>query len=142
MPDARIFHIGSGSSGSKINDLTVSLTTRNNIFVVVKNYDLLLFIRFFLPFLIYQLFWFVFVIKNRQTRAYLNGIIQSLSILPVMYRKRRDKERVAQLSRYELGNRIISSERQAVESIMNRRAQLGKSNALLALYLKLFCRRR
>ena len=142
LPDARIFHIGSGSSGSKINDLTVTLTTRNNIFVVVKNYDSLLFIRFFLPFLVYQLFWFVFVIKKRQTRSYLIGIIKSFCKLPDMYRKRRDKERGAHLSRYEFGNRIISSERQAVESIMNRRTQLGKSNALLALYLKLFCRRR
>ena len=40
IPDAVVYHVGSATTGSKINRLTVKLTTRNSVFVVCKNYSM------------------------------------------------------------------------------------------------------
>ena len=38
VSEARVYHVGSATTGSKINDFTVSLSTRNNFNVLLKNY--------------------------------------------------------------------------------------------------------
>ncbi|MEE4164578.1 MAG: glycosyltransferase family 2 protein [Desulfocapsaceae bacterium] len=139
LPDAVIYHIGSASTGSKINSFTVRLSTRNNIFVVLKNYGPLLFLRFLPSFLIYQFFWFLFVLKKRQFAAYLKGLGQSIRHVKIMAVHYKDNKRSSVLSGKDFGDCIVNSEHQAILSIIRRRAQHGKSSRLLQLYLKLFC---
>ena len=140
LPDAKIFHIGSASSGSKINNFTVSLSTRNNIFVILKNFTPILVLRFFPAIIIYQLFWLLFVIKNRQFIAYVKGLFRSIKYFPKMIRRGiESRNNKNTLSNKVFGTTVLASEKQAVESIMNRRSELGKNNKLLEIYLKLFC---
>ncbi len=40
IASAVVYHIGSATSGSKINSLTIRLSTRNNFYVLFKNYSL------------------------------------------------------------------------------------------------------
>ena len=138
LPGAAVYHVGSATTGSKINKMTVRLTTRNNIFVICKNYSLPMLIRFMPSLLIYQFFWLAYVVKKRQFNGYLAGIFEAIPRILVMTRKRQ-KPGQAALSEHQFRNEIIGSERQVVHSIMSRRKGEGKSNLLLRWYLAIFC---
>jgi hypothetical protein len=139
LPEAVVYHIGSATTGSKINEVTVRLTTRNNLYVICKNYSWTMFFRFLPALLIYQLFWLLFVVKKRQFIAYMSGIFQAFSGLRTVCRRDQRQGGSVRLTDREFGNRIIASEREVVNSIMSRRAGLGKNNLLLRAYLTLFC---
>ncbi len=138
LPGAVVYHIGSATTGSKINKMTVRLTTRNNIYLICKNYSLFMLIRFLPAILVYQCFWFAFVVKKRQIIAYLSGILEAVPRIFLMIRKRLKQDRDA-LSEEQFRDRIIVSERQVVKSIMSRRSGDGKNNLLLRWYLAIFC---
>ena len=48
-PDALVYHVGSGTSGSKYNSFKVKLSARNNIWLIYKNMPLFQKIINFLP---------------------------------------------------------------------------------------------
>ena len=138
LASAVVYHIGSATSGSKINPLTIRLSTRNNINILVKNYSLPLIVRFLPAILIYQLMWFFFTCKKGQLLPYCQGVLQGLGQLGTMVRKRALVRRLATLSTTEFSRLLAASEQEAVRSIMYRRAQLGKGNVLLLAYMRLF----
>ncbi len=139
LPEAIVYHIGSASSGSKINNFTVKLSTRNNIFVLVKNYTPKTMLRFLLPIIIYQFFWFIFVIKKKQLPAYLAGIFSSLRLIGRMAKKGGVLKNKSVLSEPAIREKIIASERDVVSSIMCRREQQMKTNKVFQIYLRLLC---
>ncbi len=136
---ARVYHIGSASTGSKINQLTVRLSTRNNIHVLAKNYSLRLFAGFFPAIFIYQLAWLLFCTKKGLIFPYLAGLYEGLLTLP-----RFIKKRMVMHSRKDIipstvfANMIKTAERSAVHSIMARRTANAKNNFLLNCYCKFF----
>lgn len=77
--DARVYHVGSGSSGSKYNDFKVSLSSRNSIYLVYKNMPLLQLI-INAPALFLGIFvkWLFFV-KKGFGRVYLKGIKEGIT---------------------------------------------------------------
>lgn len=137
---AVVYHIGSATSGSRINSMTIRLTTRNMAMVIVKNFDLLFLLKAILPLLIYQLAWFAFCCKKGQILPWLLGVLEGIKSLPRAITKRRqvlvDSIPVQNKQFY---SRVTSSELKAVQSIMARRAELGKNNFLLKIYSKVFC---
>jgi len=139
LPEAVVYHIGSASSGSKINNFTVKLSTRNNIFILIKNYSIGTLIRFLPALLIYQFFWLIYVFKKRQFPAYLNGLFSSLPLIGTMIKKGRELRDKSVLREPEFRKQIIQSEREALSSIMRRRDQQGKTNKVLQMYLRLLC---
>lgn len=80
-PDAKVYHIGSATSGSRYNDFKVNLAARNNIYVQYKNMPLLqLLIN--LPFLftgcIIKYLWFC---KKGYGKVYAKGVKQGMCTL-------------------------------------------------------------
>lgn len=138
VPDARVYHIGSATTGSKINAFTVRLSTRNNFCVLTKNYPLPLLFRFAPAICVYQFFWLCFVVKNLQFIAYLKGIVSFLKVFPAMFGKRKDNFKNALLNSQELGALLCATEKEAIQSIMHRRVTKGKGNRLFSVYQKLF----
>ncbi|WP_136798303.1 glycosyltransferase family 2 protein [Desulfosediminicola ganghwensis] len=138
LSQAVVYHIGSASSGSKINPFTIRLSTRNNINVLVKNYPISLLWRFLPAILFYQIMWLCFVIKKRQLKAYLKGVAGALLQLTDMKRKREQLYLRNLLSVEDFGGALIASEREAVQSIISRRSAQGKGNRLLHTYSKWF----
>ncbi len=139
ISSAIVYHVGSATSGSRINALTVRLSTRNSFCVLVKNYPLILLFRFFPVMCIYQFFWFLFVIKKGKFFSYLLGVMQSIFILPQMVRKRQRMARMPDtVSASEFSKSLTAAEAEAVSSIMARRAASGKGNNLLLMYRRLF----
>ena len=138
IADAVVYHVGSATSGSKINPFTIRLSTKNNINVLVKNYPVLLVVRFLPVIVIYQLAWLAFVVKKRQLPAYCQGLWLGLGQLGLMLRKRRGIFAESRISRREFAGLLRKGEREAISSIMARRAAQQKGNMLLKLYCLVF----
>ena len=138
VAEARVYHIGSASSGSKINPFTVRLSTRNSFFVLAKNYSAAMLLRFCLCIAVYQFFWLLFALKKRQIVPYVQGCFAALADLPAMRRKFRDGLPGPEIAPALLRDKLRQAEREAVESIMRRRAAAGKGDTLFRLYLWFF----
>ncbi len=138
VPNAVVYHIGSATTGSKINHLTVRLSTRNSFFVLLKNYPLSLFIRLLPVICIYQCCWLLFALKKGQLRAYCRGLVEAGRMAAGM-RKKYHADRAARcLDVAAFAACLQRAEQQVVASIMHRRASSGKGNGLLRLYGFLF----
>lgn len=136
---AIVYHIGSATTGSKINSFTIKQSTKNSFHVLTKNYPFLLLLRFFPVILVYQLLWFVFCVKKMKFFAYVAGIIAAIVETPGMLRKRKENLAAEGLvSPLVFAEMLTLSENEVVESIMSRRRALHKSNWLLTLYQKIF----
>ncbi len=138
VPEARVYHIGSATTGSKINDFTVNLSTRNNLCLLVKNYPLSLFFRFFPAICVFQFFWFCFVIKKFQIPAYCRGLVKFFKMLPLTLGKRKKNLAQVTLDKNSLAVVMRSAEKEAIQSIMRRREEKGKGNLLFSCYQRLF----
>ena len=138
VPQAKVYHVGSASTGSKINDFTVSLSTRNNLNILLKNYPLSLLVRFAPVILIYQFFWFCFVVKKRKLVAYCKGLWDFLVNVPQIYPKRKAMLRLQTVSPAQLGLLMCQAEGDVIDSIMARRQEQKKGNQLFRLYKKFF----
>ena len=137
VPGARVYHVGSATTGSKINSVTVRLSTRNSFFVLLKNYSPKVFFRFLPAIVVYQVCWLLFCLKRKQFAAYLQGlaaVIPFLAKLRTKYRASRENE----LSTIDTAAILVKAEREVVDSIMRRRRYAGKNNLLLKWYGKLF----
>jgi GT2 family glycosyltransferase len=139
IASAIVYHIGSASSGSKINAFTVRLSTRNNIYVLLKNYPLSLFLRFLPAIIVYQFMWMVFCCKKGLIFPYIVGLFQAVrSSLPQLKKKRYLLKKEKCIAQKAFASMVNTSEREAVTSIMNRRAASGKSNIFFHCYTRLF----
>lgn len=138
VPEARVYHIGSATTGSKINAFTVSLSTRNNFCLLVKNYPVILFFRFLPAICVYQFFWFCYVVKKVQIFAYCKGIVNFFRVLPLTLAKRKRNLSLSTLDENRLADTMRSAEKEAIQSIMRRREEKGKGNLLFSCYQRLF----
>lgn len=138
LPAARVYHIGSATSGSKFNDLTIRLSTRNSLYVLAKNYPAGLLLRWALVIGVYQALWLLFVIKKGQLRPYLTGLREALPALRGMRRAYRQQAAVPAGSEAAWRARLCRAESEVLDSIMRRRVAQGRGNSLLRLYRWVF----
>jgi GT2 family glycosyltransferase len=139
LSSAKVYHLGSATSGSKFNPLTIRLSTRNNILVLAKNYPLPIFFRFLPAILVYQVVWLLFCLKKGLVAPYLQGLFQGLVSWPRFRRKADVLFRQDKLLSLDIFAALLKeAEKEVIHSIMDRRSAIGKSNNLLRLYRKLF----
>ncbi len=134
VPAARVYHIGSATSGSKINPFTIRLSTRNSLYVLLKNYSAALFLRLLPVIAIYQFFWLLFVIKKGQFLPYCQGLWQAVCSWRMVRKKHARLIKEDRLTAAEFANRLQGAEQAVIDSIMRRRSAAGKGNSLLRLY--------
>lgn len=80
-PTALVYHVGSGTSGSKYNSFKVKLSARNNIYLNYKNMPLLQLILNFLPLAAGYLVKYFFFIKKGFAKDYRDGITEAFQTL-------------------------------------------------------------
>ncbi len=138
VAEARVYHIGSATTGSKFNEFTIRLSTRNSFYVLARNYSTGMLWRYSLFVAVYQFFWLLFVLKKRQLTPYLRGLREAVSGWPHMRRKYRQGLAAAEIAPAGLRKNLQQAEDEAIRSIMQRRSTAGKGNGLLLLYQRLF----
>ena len=138
VPAARVYHVGSATTGSKINEFTIRLSTRNSLYVLLKNYQFSLLVRFFPAICIYQFCWLLFVVKKHQFLPYCRGMWQGLTNFRQMRNKHHELRSHDRLTVSEFASCLKRAEKDVVDSIMSRRKSQGKGNGLLRMYGFLF----
>lgn len=80
LPNARVYHIGSGTSGSRYNQFKIRYSSRNNVYLISKNMPVGQ-VLLNLPFLMAGFFLkILFFTKKGFGREYLAGIKNGLSL--------------------------------------------------------------
>ena len=138
VASAKVYHIGSATSGSKFNPFTIRLSTRNSFYVLLKHYSLPLFLRFLPVIAIYQFLWLIFSVKKGHCCAWCQGIAEALANCSTMWKKRQEINRHDRLTTAEFVVVLRQAEQTAVHSIMRRREEQGKDNWMLRCYKALF----
>ena len=80
LPAAKVYHVGSGTSGSRYNEFKIRYSSRNNVYLIYKNMPLM---QWFLnlPFLAAGFgIKFLFFLRKGYGREYLAGIKNGLSM--------------------------------------------------------------
>lgn len=77
-PGAKVYHVGSGTSGSRYNEFKVSLSSRNSIYLVYKNMPLIQ-ILLNLPFLLAGFtVKFLFFVRKGFGATYAKGLLKGI----------------------------------------------------------------
>lgn len=80
VPDARVFHAGSASSGSRYNKFKVDLTSKNSVYLVYKNMPFLQ-ILINLPFLLLGFaIKTLFFVQKGLGKAYITGLVNGIRL--------------------------------------------------------------
>lgn len=80
VPDALVFHAGSGVSGSRHNTFKVDLSSRNSIYLIYKNMpalQLILNLPFLLPGFLIK---FLFFTRKKMGKTYLRGLVKGVRL--------------------------------------------------------------
>ena len=80
-PKAVVYHVGSGTSGSKYNSFKVKLAARNNLYLNYKNMPLLQLILNFLPILAGMAVKYMFFRRIGFATDYIEGVKEGLKTL-------------------------------------------------------------
>lgn len=77
-PTALVYHVGSGTSGSKYNSFKVKLSARNSVYLNYKNMPLLQLAVNFLPLLAGCLVKYLFFLRSGFGKDYREGLMEGL----------------------------------------------------------------
>ena len=80
-PDALVYHVGSGTSGSKYNSFKVKLSARNSIYLNYKNMPLFQLILNIIPLSLGYVVKYMFFIKKGWGKDYKEGIKEGISTM-------------------------------------------------------------
>ena len=80
-PAAELYHVGSGTSGSKYNSFKVKLAARNNLYLNYKNMPLLQLILNLIPLVLGYLVKYAFFLKKGWGKDYKEGVTEGLKTM-------------------------------------------------------------
>ncbi len=96
-PSALVYHVGSGTSGSKYNSFKVKLSSRNSVYLIYKNMPLPQLILNLLPLSAGFVMKYFFFLKKGFGRDYLDGLKEGLAAAG---RTKKVPFRISHLPRY------------------------------------------
>jgi GT2 family glycosyltransferase len=125
IPEAIIYHLGCGTTGSGYSKLVVRLSCRNNINMMIKNIP----VRLLFAFLPYIVFWQAYylaavVVRGGSFISWLAGVWEALILLPKMLEKRGQIKRQRKVSATYLEQLIINSDKELEQSKKRLRRQI------------------
>ncbi len=130
-PQAIIYHVGCGTTGSGYSPMVVALSSQNNINTIVKNLPFILIVKFLPQIFYFQLYYFLAVtIIGKQPIAWFKGSFKALLMLPKMLKKRYENFKIRKITVSQLEKIIIDSENELKESKMRLNNQHLRQNSL------------
>ena len=138
VPAARVYHMGSRTTGSRLNPFTVYHTTMNMVRVVVHNYPTTFLFRHGPVIVLHHFGWLVLMLAAGTFPSYLAGLWSALGNLPAMMKKRRQWQNRKTISDRLFTERVLRSENDVMDCIQRRRAIQGKGPGWVEHYRRLF----
>ena len=119
IPTAKVFHIGSASTGGDMSAFSLNMTAKNLICVLIKDMPLLL-LLVMLPLSLAAQVWLVLesLLTDRRPKfkknlsAYFKGVNQGLRLVPKMFHKRKQVQATRTISALQLAKLIYQSRAQ------------------------------
>ena len=136
LPGAMAYHIGSATLGDTLHPRVIEYITRNQIYLLIKDYPRPVFRRLLRRIVAYQCLWLMFAVRNGTPGVYLRGLIAGLRGRRAMRQKRSELIARRRISDDEFLERLRASERQIYEWHHARPVQ--ERSALLKIYFGLF----
>lgn len=136
VPDAIAYHLGSATLGQPLHPRVVELITRNQLFVLMKDYPAGVFRRLLPRIAFYQLLWCFLAVKNAGPGAYLRGFRGALRGRKRMRQKNRDLMTKRKINDDQLLDLMQMSERQIFD--WHRSRPVGERSSLLSTYFRFF----
>ncbi len=138
LPDAAAYHIGSATLGDTLHPRVIEYITRNQIYLLIKDYPRQVFLRLLPRIVMYQFLWLMFALRNGTRGVHFRGLIAGLRGRRTMRRKHSELLARRRISDDEFLERLRDSERQIYDWHRSRPPQ--ERSALLKIYFRLFGR--
>jgi len=138
LPSAVAYHIGSATLGDTLHPRVIEYITRNQIYLLIKDYPRPVFMRLLPRIMMYQSLWLMFVLRNGTLGVYFRGLIAGFRGHRTMRQKHRELMARRRISDDEFLERLRDSERQIYEWHRARPPQ--ERSSLLKIYFRLFGR--
>jgi GT2 family glycosyltransferase len=132
LPEAVAYHIGSATFGEALHPRVIEYLTRNQIYLLLKDYPRPVLRRLLPRIAVYQWMWLIVALRNHSLGAYLRGLISALRGWGNMRSKHLDLMSKRQITDAEFLTRLRESERQIYKWHQSRPPQ--DRSALLNLY--------
>ncbi|HSB75890.1 MAG TPA: glycosyltransferase family 2 protein [Terriglobales bacterium] len=135
-PEAVAGHLGSATLGDVFHPRIAELLTRNQLFLLMKDYPAGALWRLLGRITVFQLFWLALVVRRGRLGSYLRGVAGALLGVPKMLAKRRRLVRSRAVSSTQFLDLLRASERQifAWQKALPAEAR----SALLTAYFRWF----
>lgn len=136
LPDAVAYHVGSATLGGVLHPRIVGYLTRNQLYLLAKNYPRTVLWRLLPRIVVYQCLWSLFALRNGGTGAYLRGWWAGLKGWRRMRRKHGEIMGQRRITDDEFLARLRESERQVYEWQQSRPPE--ERSSLLRFYFSVF----
>jgi len=136
LPDAVAYHIGSATLGEVLHPRILEYVTRNQIYLLLKDYPRAVFWRLLPRIVVYQCLWFGFALRNGGLGACLRGWWAGLWGSGIMRRKHSDLMAKRRITDDEFLARLRESERQ-IYDWQQSQSPVDRSG-LLKFYFRVF----
>ncbi len=136
VPSAVIYHQGSATFEARGPKEIFRLITRNQIWVVTKNYPASVLLRALPRIIVFQTLWVGLMLSRGLLGACLRGLWQAFRGLPRMLRKRRQIQRNRRITPREFWQMLKYSEQEI--AAWQQRLEPAERSLLLRIYFGLF----
>ncbi len=136
LPQAVAYHVGSATLGDVLHPRIVEYLTRNQIYLLLKNYPSPVLWRLLPRIVVYQSLWLMYAARSGRLGAYLRGCWVGLRGFARMRRKHRELMASRRISDLEFLAQLRRSERQIYD--WQRSMPPAQRSGLLKLYFQLF----
>ncbi len=136
VPQAVACHIGSATTGAVVHPRILEYVTRNQLWVLAKDYPPAMVRRYLPRIILFQALWFGYAVRNLGLGAYLRGIRGAMSKLTDMRRKRAELMTNRRISHEDFERLLLESERQVYAWHSSRPP--NKQSGLLKTYFRVF----
>jgi GT2 family glycosyltransferase len=136
LPDAVAYHIGSATLGDVLHPRIIEYVTRNQIYILAKDYSRAVLWRLLPRVAVYQGLWLVYAVRKRAFGAWLRGWWAGLRGWGRMRRKHSKLMARRRISDEEFLARLRVSERQIYDWQISQSPE--ERSSLLNVYFRLF----
>jgi len=136
LPDAVAYHVGSATLGDVLHPRIVEYLTRNQIYLLAKDYPRSVIWRLLPRIVIYQGLWLIYAVRKHAGAAWLRGCGTGLRGWGRMRRKHRELMAKRWITSDEFLARLRESERQIYDRQQSQAP--GERSGLLKIYFHIF----